>query len=119
VTSCPGCGRTRSTVFQEVAEEITVYLSQRTPAWKKKGYKGFEGMVVAVMGCVVNGPGESREANIGLSLPGTGENTAAVVYADGTKVGTLSGSDLIAEFKKMIEDYAVRACGAIPIKRLS
>ena len=111
VTSCPGCGRTRSTVFQEIAEEITVYLSERTPAWKKKGYKGVEGMVVAVMGCVVNGPGESREANIGLSLPGTGENTAAVVYADGAKVGALSGSDLIADFKKMIDEYVARACG--------
>jgi (E)-4-hydroxy-3-methylbut-2-enyl-diphosphate synthase len=111
VTSCPGCGRTRSTAFQEIAEEITMYLSERTPAWKKKGYQGFEGMVVAVMGCVVNGPGESREANIGLSLPGTGENTAAVVYADGAKVGTLSGPDLIADFKKMIEDYVATGRG--------
>jgi (E)-4-hydroxy-3-methylbut-2-enyl-diphosphate synthase len=111
VTSCPGCGRTRSTVFQEIAEEITVYLSERTPAWKKKGCKGVEGMVVAVMGCVVNGPGESREANIGLSLPGTGEHTAAVVYADGAKVGTLSGSDLIADFKKMIENYVAAGRG--------
>ena len=110
VTSCPGCGRTRSTVFQEIAEEVTVYLNERTPAWKKEGYRGFEGMVVAVMGCVVNGPGESREANIGLSLPGTGEDTAAVVYIDGGKAGTLSGPGLIAEFKRMIEEYVERTC---------
>ena len=111
VTSCPGCGRTRSTVFQEIAEEVTAFLGERTPVWKKKGYKGFEGMVVAVMGCVVNGPGESRDANIGLSLPGTGENTEAVVFTDGVKTGTLSGSDLIGNFKKMIEDYVVARGG--------
>jgi (E)-4-hydroxy-3-methylbut-2-enyl-diphosphate synthase len=110
VTSCPGCGRTRSTAFQEIAEEITAYLMERTPVWRKKGYKGFEGMVVAVMGCVVNGPGESREADIGISLPGTGEDTDAVVFVDGARVGTLSGPHRIAEFKKMVEEYAAAAC---------
>jgi len=109
VTSCPGCGRTRSTVFQEIAEEITIYLTERTPVWKKKGYRRFEGMVVAVMGCVVNGPGESREANLGLSLPGTGENTVAVVFVDGTRTRTMSGPDLVTDFKKMIEEYVAKA----------
>ncbi len=110
MTSCPGCGRTTSTVFQEIAEEITIYLREQTPVWRRKGYRGFEGMVVAVMGCIVNGPGESREANIGLSLPGAGERSAAVVYVDGSRVGKLSGAGRIADFKKMIDDYVARLC---------
>ena len=105
VTSCPGCGRTNSSVFQEIAKEITDYLQQRTPVWKKKGHKGFEMMTVAVMGCIVNGPGESKDANIGLSLPGTGEDPVSPVYVDGERVTTLSGSGRIAEFKRMIEEY--------------
>jgi (E)-4-hydroxy-3-methylbut-2-enyl-diphosphate synthase len=105
VTSCPGCGRTNSSVFQEIAKEITDYLLQQTPIWKKKGYKGFEIMVVAVMGCIVNGPGESKDANIGLCLPGTGENSVSPVYADGKKIAMLSGSSRIIDFKRMIEEY--------------
>ncbi|CAK8713702.1 MAG: 4-hydroxy-3-methylbut-2-en-1-yl diphosphate synthase [Candidatus Electronema aureum] len=105
VTSCPGCGRTNSSVFQEIAKEITDYLLQQTPVWKKKGYRGFEMMVVAVMGCIVNGPGESKDANIGLCLPGTGENSVSPVYADGKKIAMLSGSSRIADFKQMIEEY--------------
>ena len=105
VTSCPGCGRTTSNVFQEIAEEISIFLKEQTPIWKDKGYKGFEGMVVAVMGCIVNGPGESREANIGLSLPGTGEDPNAQVFVDGVKIKTLRGASRIDDFKKMIEEY--------------
>ena len=105
VTSCPGCGRTNSSVFQEIAKEVTEYLLQQTPLWRKKGSKGFEMMTVAVMGCIVNGPGESKDANIGLSLPGIGENPLSPVYVDGERVATLSGSNRIGEFKKMIEEY--------------
>lgn len=111
VTSCPGCGRTTSKVFQEIAEQVTMYLEERTHIWRKQGYKGFEGMVVAVMGCIVNGPGESREANIGLSLPGTGEDPASLVFVDGEKVATLSGPSRIDDFKKMIEDYVASHYG--------
>jgi (E)-4-hydroxy-3-methylbut-2-enyl-diphosphate synthase len=105
VTSCPGCGRTSSSVFQEIAEEITDYVRQQTPVWRKKGCKGFEMMTVAVMGCIVNGPGESKDANIGLSLPGTGEDPVSPVYVDGRRVAALSGSGRIAEFKRMIDAY--------------
>jgi (E)-4-hydroxy-3-methylbut-2-enyl-diphosphate synthase len=108
VTSCPGCGRTNSAVFQEIAKEITDYLQQWTPVWKKRGCKGFETMTVAVMGCIVNGPGESKDANIGLSLPGTGEDPVSPVYVDGRKVASLSSSGRIAAFKKMIEEYVER-----------
>lgn len=105
VTSCPGCGRTTSAVFQEIAKEINEYLLRQTPVWKKKGCKGFEMMTVAVMGCIVNGPGESKDANIGLCLPGTGDDPVSPVYVDGERVATLSGSGRIAEFKRMIEEY--------------
>jgi (E)-4-hydroxy-3-methylbut-2-enyl-diphosphate synthase len=105
VTSCPGCGRTSSSVFQEIAEEITDYVLQQTPVWRTKGCKGFEMMTVAVMGCIVNGPGESKDANIGLSLPGTGEDPVSPVYVDGRRVAALSGSGRIAEFKRMIDAY--------------
>jgi (E)-4-hydroxy-3-methylbut-2-enyl-diphosphate synthase len=105
VTSCPGCGRTSSSVFQEIAEEITDYVRQQTPVWRTKGCKGFEMMTVAVMGCIVNGPGESKDANIGLSFPGTGEDPVSPVYADGRRVAALSGSGRIAEFKRMIDAY--------------
>ena len=90
---------------KEIAEEVTEYLLQRTPLWRKKGYRGFEMMTVAVMGCIVNGPGESKEANIGLSLPGTGEDPISPVYVDGERVAMLSGDNRIAEFKGMIEEY--------------
>lgn len=105
VTSCPGCGRTNSSIFQEIAVEITKFLEEKTPEWKKKGYSGFESMKVAVMGCIVNGPGESRDANIGLSLPGTGEDPLSPVFIDGKVVGNLKGKDRISRFKQMIEEY--------------
>jgi len=111
VTSCPGCGRTTSTVFQEIALEITSFLKERTPEWKKKGYSGFESMTVAVMGCIVNGPGESKEANIGLSLPGAGENPTSPVFIDGKQVCTLKGETRIDDFKQMIEEYVVERYG--------
>jgi (E)-4-hydroxy-3-methylbut-2-enyl-diphosphate synthase len=107
VTSCPGCGRTTSTVFQTIAEEISKYLQEQSSVWRAQGYKGFENMKVAVMGCIVNGPGESREANIGLSLPGTGETPSAPVFADGKQIATLTGDakTIAEEYKKLIEDY--------------
>lgn len=111
VTSCPGCGRTDSSLFQEIAEEVGEYLVRRTPVWKKNGYRGFEMMTVAVMGCIVNGPGESKEANIGLSLPGTGEDPVSPVYADGKRIAMLFGEKRIADFKGMIEDYVERHYG--------
>ena len=105
VSSCPGCGRTTSTVFQEMAQELTDYLQKRMPEWKKGGYSGVEGMKVAVMGCVVNGPGESKRANIGISLPGTGENPACIIYEDGKQVASVRASEANDEFKKHLESY--------------
>ena len=105
VSSCPGCGRTTSIVFQEMAQELTGYLQERMPEWKSKGYKGVEGMKVAVMGCVVNGPGESKRANLGISLPGTGENPACIIYEDGKQTGSVKASDASEEFKRRIEAY--------------
>ncbi|CAK8715282.1 4-hydroxy-3-methylbut-2-en-1-yl diphosphate synthase (flavodoxin) [Candidatus Electronema halotolerans] len=110
VTSCPGCGRTNSAVFQEIAKEISDYLLQQTPVWRRNGCKGFERMTVAVMGCIVNGPGESKDANIGLSLPGTGEDPVSPVYVDGERAAMLSGSNRIAAFKKMIDEYVEQHC---------
>jgi (E)-4-hydroxy-3-methylbut-2-enyl-diphosphate synthase len=107
VTACPGCGRTTSTVFQELAQDIQSYLRGRMPQWREQ-YRGVENMSVAVMGCIVNGPGESKMANIGISLPGTGENPAAPVYVDGEKVTTLRGENIAAEFKQIVDDYIVR-----------
>ncbi|MCS7109302.1 MAG: flavodoxin-dependent (E)-4-hydroxy-3-methylbut-2-enyl-diphosphate synthase [Candidatus Micrarchaeota archaeon] len=109
VTSCPGCGRTTSTVFQTIAEEISRYLQEMSPVWRAQGYKGFERMKVAVMGCIVNGPGESREANIGLSLPGSGETPSAPVFADGKQIATLTGDakKISEEYKKLINEYVV------------
>jgi (E)-4-hydroxy-3-methylbut-2-enyl-diphosphate synthase len=106
VTACPGCGRTTSTTFQELAERIQDYLRGRMPGWKEK-YPGVEGMVVAVMGCVVNGPGESKVANIGISLPGTGESPNCPVFVDGRHVTTLRGTydELAAAFQRLIDDY--------------
>ena len=97
VTACPGCGRTTSTFFQEMAEQIQTYLREQMPVWKER-YPGVEEMKVAVMGCVVNGPGESKHANIGISLPGTFEEPKAPVYVDGRLLTTLKGDNIVAEF---------------------
>ena len=107
VIACPGCGRTTSTVFQELAQSIQSYLRAQMPVWRAQ-YSGVEEMTVAVMGCIVNGPGESKLANIGISLPGTGENPAAPVYVDGEKVTTLRGDNIAQEFQKIVDEYVVR-----------
>jgi (E)-4-hydroxy-3-methylbut-2-enyl-diphosphate synthase len=107
VTACPGCGRTTSTVFQELAQSIQSYLRSEMLVWRKK-YIGVEEMNVAVMGCIVNGPGESKMANIGISLPGTGETPAAPVYVDGEKFVTLRGENIANDFKKIVDDYVAR-----------
>jgi (E)-4-hydroxy-3-methylbut-2-enyl-diphosphate synthase len=106
VTACPGCGRTTSSTFQELAERIQEYIRDRMPAWKQQ-YDGVEDLTLAVMGCIVNGPGESKAANIGISLPGTGEEPACPVYIDGRKVTTLRGTyeELSAAFRNLLEDY--------------
>lgn len=104
VTACPGCGRTTSTFFQELASGIQAYVRAQMPVWRDQ-YDGVENMTLAVMGCVVNGPGESKHANIGISLPGTGESPAAPVYVDGEKVVTLRGDNIAAEFKAIVDHY--------------
>jgi (E)-4-hydroxy-3-methylbut-2-enyl-diphosphate synthase len=106
VTACPGCGRTTSTTFQELAERIQGYVREQMPAWKAR-YEGVETMTLAVMGCVVNGPGESKAANIGISLPGTGEEPSCPVYVDGQKFATLKGNydELSAAFRALVDDY--------------
>jgi (E)-4-hydroxy-3-methylbut-2-enyl-diphosphate synthase len=108
VVACPGCGRTTSTYFQELAAEIQDYLRARMPVWAKE-FAGAEAMHVAVMGCIVNGPGESKHANIGISLPGTGESPVAPVFEDGEKVATLRGDTIAAEFKARLEAYVARS----------
>lgn len=107
VTACPGCGRTTSTVFQQLAIDVEQRLKERMKGWQEAGFEGVESLKVAVMGCVVNGPGEAKGANIGLSLPGTGEHPSAPVYADGEKVATLRGDakSIAAEFLDMVENY--------------
>ena len=116
VSACPGCGRTTSTVFQELADRIQTYLRNQMPVWKTQ-YAGVEEMRVAVMGCVVNGPGESKHADIGISLPGTGEVPVAPVYVDGRKTVTLKGERIAEEFQAIVEDYVRRKYGKrIPIK---
>jgi (E)-4-hydroxy-3-methylbut-2-enyl-diphosphate synthase len=110
VVACPGCGRTTSTVFQELAQDIQKYLREQMPAWRCE-YRGVETMNVAVMGCVVNGPGESKHANIGISLPGTGEVPVAPVYVDGQKTVTLKGNRIAQEFQAIVEDYVRRTYG--------
>ena len=104
VIACPGCGRTTSTFFQELAKQTQSYLRENMPEWKKS-YPGVENMKVAVMGCVVNGPGESKMADIGISLPGTGETPVAPVYEDGEKTVTLKGDNIADEFKNIIMNY--------------
>jgi (E)-4-hydroxy-3-methylbut-2-enyl-diphosphate synthase len=111
VAACPGCGRTTSTTFQELAAEVQHFIRARMPEWKRE-YSGVETLSVAVMGCIVNGPGESKHADIGISLPGTGEQPVAPVFVDGKKVATLRGATLTADFKRMVEDYVVRRWGA-------
>ena len=106
VTACPGCGRTTSTVFQQLAEDIQTQLRDAMPEWKTK-FAGVENMTVAVMGCVVNGPGESKHANVGISLPGTGERPVAPVYVDGEKTVTLKGDNIAAEFQDIVQNYVV------------
>ena len=110
VAACPGCGRTTSTTFQELAAEVQGFVRARMPEWKKL-YPGSEGLTVAVMGCIVNGPGESKHADIGISLPGTGEQPVAPVFVDGKKVATLRGATLTSDFRKMVEDYVARRWG--------
>jgi (E)-4-hydroxy-3-methylbut-2-enyl-diphosphate synthase len=107
VIACPGCGRTTSTFFQELARQIQDHIRRRMPEWRKR-YEGVEEMTVAVMGCVVNGPGESKHANIGISLPGTGERPVAPVYEDGVKTVTLKGDAIAAEFHDLVEVYVDR-----------
>ncbi len=110
VAACPGCGRTTSTTFQELASEVQGFVRARMPEWKKL-YPGSEGLTVAVMGCIVNGPGESKHADIGISLPGTGEQPVAPVFADGKKVATLRGAALTADFRAMVENYVAQRWG--------
>ena len=107
VIACPGCGRTTSTYFQQLAQDIQGYIRHRMPEWRKL-HDGVEEMNVAVMGCVVNGPGESKHANIGISLPGTGERPVAPVYEDGEKTVTLKGDDIAGEFQQLVEAYVAR-----------
>jgi (E)-4-hydroxy-3-methylbut-2-enyl-diphosphate synthase len=104
VAACPGCGRTTSTTFQELARDIQDFIRAEMPEWKRR-YPGVETLTVAVMGCIVNGPGESKHADIGISLPGTGEAPAAPVFIDGKKVATLRGPGAAGEFKQMVLDY--------------
>jgi (E)-4-hydroxy-3-methylbut-2-enyl-diphosphate synthase len=111
VTACPGCGRTTSTFFQEMAEQIQDYLRDRRPEWQRR-FPGSEELRVAVMGCVVNGPGESKHADIGISLPGTSEEPKAPVYVDGELRITLKGDTLVADFLKILEEYVARRYGA-------
>ncbi|WP_399696507.1 flavodoxin-dependent (E)-4-hydroxy-3-methylbut-2-enyl-diphosphate synthase [Xenophilus sp.] len=110
VTACPGCGRTTSTTFQELAKQIDDYLRMQMPVWRNK-YPGVEAMKVAVMGCIVNGPGESKHADIGISLPGTGEAPAAPVFIDGQKALTLRGENIAAEFHQIVENYIEKRFG--------
>jgi (E)-4-hydroxy-3-methylbut-2-enyl-diphosphate synthase len=110
VVACPGCGRTTSTVFQELASDIQDYVRERMPSWREH-YPGFETLQLAVMGCIVNGPGESKHADIGISLPGTGEQPTAPVFIDGVKAMTLRGENLSGQFKAIVEDYVARRFG--------
>jgi (E)-4-hydroxy-3-methylbut-2-enyl-diphosphate synthase len=110
VTACPGCGRTTSTFFQHMAEDIQSYLRDQMPAWRER-YPGVIEMKVAVMGCVVNGPGESKHANIGISLPGTFEDPKAPVYVDGKLMVTLKGETIVPEFLRILDDYVEKTYG--------
>jgi (E)-4-hydroxy-3-methylbut-2-enyl-diphosphate synthase len=118
VTSCPGCGRTTSTFFQEMAQEIQDYLREKMPLWRQER-PGVVEMKVAVMGCVVNGPGESKHANIGISLPGTFEEPKAPVYVDGRLLVTLKGDRIVTEFLEILEEYVASRYGAEPAEARS
>ena len=115
VTACPGCGRTTSTFFQELAQRIEMHLDERMPVWRAQ-YPGVEDLNVAVMGCIVNGPGESKHADIGISLPGTGESPAAPVFIDGAKAMTLRGPRIAEEFQELVERYVERRFGDVPLE---
>jgi (E)-4-hydroxy-3-methylbut-2-enyl-diphosphate synthase len=104
VVACPGCGRTVSTFFQHLAQRVEVHLRERMPQWREQ-HPGVENLSVAVMGCVVNGPGESKQANIGISLPGTGESPSAPVYVDGEKRVTLKGEGIAEQFIQLVDEY--------------
>jgi (E)-4-hydroxy-3-methylbut-2-enyl-diphosphate synthase len=110
VAACPGCGRTTSTVFQELARDVQDMIRERMPDWKAK-YPGVEALNFAVMGCIVNGPGESKHADVGISLPGTGESPAAPVFIDGKKAMTLRGPTIAADFKVVVEEYIEKRFG--------
>ncbi len=110
VAACPGCGRTTSTVFQELARDVQTMIRERMPEWRER-YPGVEGLNLAVMGCIVNGPGESKHADIGISLPGTGETPSAPVFIDGRKAMTLRGPNIAGEFKTIVEDYIAKRYG--------
>ncbi len=110
VAACPGCGRTTSTVFQQLASDVETMIADRMPEWKTR-YPGVENLTFAVMGCIVNGPGESKHANIGISLPGTGESPAAPVFIDGKKALTLRGPNIASDFKALVEDYIEKKFG--------
>jgi (E)-4-hydroxy-3-methylbut-2-enyl-diphosphate synthase len=111
VTACPGCGRTTSTFFQQMAQDIQQYLREKMPVWRAE-HPGVEDMKVAVMGCVVNGPGESKHANVGISLPGTFEEPKAPVYVDGRLMVTLRGDEIVSEFLEILEEYVATRYGA-------
>jgi (E)-4-hydroxy-3-methylbut-2-enyl-diphosphate synthase len=114
VTACPGCGRTTSTTFQYLAKEIDDFLRSQMPVWRNR-YPGVEKLKVAVMGCIVNGPGESKHADIGISLPGTGEAPAAPVYIDGEKAVTLRGDHIATEFHQLVENYIEKRFGGLAV----
>ena len=110
VTACPGCGRTSSTYFKELTQDIQAYVRSSMPVWREQ-YPGVEELKLAVMGCVVNGPGESKHANIGISLPGTFEDPKAPVYVDGRLMTTLRGDDIVNDFKKILDEYVAARYG--------
>ena len=114
VAACPGCGRTTSTLFQELADRIQSWLREQMPDWQRR-YPGVESMNVAVMGCIVNGPGESKHADVGISLPGTGESPTAPVFIDGQKAHTLRGERIAEEFQAIVADYVERRYGKVAV----
>jgi (E)-4-hydroxy-3-methylbut-2-enyl-diphosphate synthase len=114
VAACPGCGRTTSTFFQDLADQIQTYLREQMPVWREK-YSGVEEMKVAVMGCVVNGPGESKHADIGISLPGTFEDPVAPVYVDGKLMKTLRGETIVEEFRAILDNYVSTRYGVAEV----
>jgi len=115
VTACPGCGRTTSTFFQELAQQIQNYLRDSMPSWRER-YPGVEELKLAVMGCVVNGPGESKHANIGISLPGTFEEPKAPVYVDGKLYTTLKGDHIVEEFQEILNEYVEKRYGKVLVE---